>query len=429
MDKKSLKVIRIVTINDGANGFFSDQIQKKQLTTYDVQLNLYNIMGYTYGNAFSVSMNSLGYDAREIVYDCEIMQKTWAQEHDVPWNEETWEKEILLNQIASYKPDIILFQGNDPVFSSETRYKWKEKFPFIQLLLLHKGNLSSSQSVKGFDVIFSAYPDLHTKFLSSNLPSYLLYHGFDHNRLLQLQKTSEQYEFTFTGSSGFGIGEHRTRYWALDKLFSDTSLMGWIQENENANPSQKINFFIYYHNLAQRFLWNVRRYGLKNSGSRTARYFLQSIYPHNQPQHDEISHLNKIKEPDIPISKRYPTKIHPPVHGIDMLNILYNSKISLQIGGDAQIYKQNGSMRQFDVTGAGSLLLMDHGDNVYELFIPEREIMTYSSIPECKEIAHYLLENKHERIKIAQAGQKRTLKEHTVLCRCREMDKLIQEKL
>ena len=430
MKENCLRVVRLTPINrDTAGIHFITHYPEILTLPYSSQMDIYKRAGYTYGNAFSKSMNNLGYDAHEIVYDCQEMQKTWAHEHNIPWNEETWEKDILLAQISSLKPDILLFQAHDPVFPNETGNKWKEKFPFIQLLLLIKGNLSPTRTVQGFDIVFSAYPALHTKYLTSGIPSHLLYHGFDHYRLPQLQKNSEQYKFTFSGSSGLGNDEHRLRYWTLNELFTDTSLQGWIQEDERIIPSYKKPVFIRYYNFAQRNALKVREYGLLNTGSRAVRYLSKKISARNLPHDDDLSHLDKIKKPDISLSKRHPTKIHPPVHGIDMLNLLHNSKITLQIGGDAQIYKQNGSMRQFEATGTGSLLLMDHGDNINDLFIPDKEIMTFSSISECIENVQYLLENEDERMKIAQSGQKRTLKNHTTLCRCKEMDRIIQESI
>lgn len=425
MKENCLSVVRISTINQDARIHLISHYPEIISLPYSDQMAIYNKSGYTYSNAFSKAMNSLGYNAHEIVYDFQEMQKTWAREHNIPWNEE-WRKDIILAQISSLKPDIILFQDHDPVFPKETRTKWKEKFPFIQLLLLHKGSRSPASEVGEYDVVFSAYPEIHEDYLKAGISSHLLYHGFDHYRLPQLQKKTEQYECTFSGSSGFGICEHRLRYWTLNELFNVTCLQGWIQENESFIPSNPEPFFIRCHDFIQRKAYKVREYGLIYTGSWAVKYLSKKI-SEQKLHHDDLSYSDKIKEPDSPLSKHYPMKIHPPVHGINMLNLLHNSKISLQIGGDAQIFKQNGSMRQFEITGTGSLLLMDHGDNINDLFIPDKEIMTFSSTAECIENIQYLLENEDERIKIAQNGQKRTLKNHTTLCRCKEMDRTIQE--
>ena len=57
--------------------------------------------------------------------------------------------------------------------------------------------------------------------------------------------------------------------------------------------------------------------------------------------------------------------------------------------------------------------MSDTGSNVNELFEPDSEIVTYASADEAIEKISYLKEHDAVRMAIAQAGQARTLREHT----------------
>jgi spore maturation protein CgeB len=86
-------------------------------------------------------------------------------------------------------------------------------------------------------------------------------------------------------------------------------------------------------------------------------------------------------------------------------------------------------MRLFEATGVGTCLITDWKDNLHDLFEPDREVVTYRSPQECVEKVKWLLEHPQEREAIAQAGQARTLKDHTFDQRAIELDYIIRREL
>jgi spore maturation protein CgeB len=72
------------------------------------------------------------------------------------------------------------------------------------------------------------------------------------------------------------------------------------------------------------------------------------------------------------------------------------------------------NVRMFEVTGAGALLVTDHKKNIGDLFEPGSEILTYKDREECMEKLKWALDNPVEAAEIAAAGQRRTLRDHTV---------------
>jgi spore maturation protein CgeB len=119
---------------------------------------------------------------------------------------------------------------------------------------------------------------------------------------------------------------------------------------------------------------------------------------------------------------------HPPLYGMDMYKLFNNSKIVLNFHiGIAGEYA--GNMRMFEVTGAGSCLLTDNKSNLSDLYEIGKEIVAYDNVQDCVSKAKWLLGNDGARKEIALAGQRRTLRDHTVETRCKQIIDIIKENL
>lgn len=106
--------------------------------------------------------------------------------------------------------------------------------------------------------------------------------------------------------------------------------------------------------------------------------------------------------------------------GLDMYNIRHNSRIvvSRHVSSVASIYAN--IMTLYEATGVGTLLVIDYRDDLSTLFEPGKEVVAYRSAEEALELINYYLAHDEERKAIAQAGQARTLREHTYLNRMQE---------
>jgi spore maturation protein CgeB len=105
-------------------------------------------------------------------------------------------------------------------------------------------------------------------------------------------------------------------------------------------------------------------------------------------------------------------RYHGQAWGLDMFRVLYSSRIALnrhiRVAGD---YANN--MRLYEATGVGALVLTEERLNLDELFVPGNEVVTYTTEDELVERIDYYLQHDDERRSIAEAGQRRTLSEHT----------------
>jgi spore maturation protein CgeB len=114
--------------------------------------------------------------------------------------------------------------------------------------------------------------------------------------------------------------------------------------------------------------------------------------------------------------------------GIDMYQLLFNSKITLNHHiGMAKSYANN--LRLFEATGVGTLLVTDWKKNLHEMFDVGKEVVSYRTPEECAEKIRYYVEHEDEREEIARAGQQRTLRDHTYYQRMRELVAIVERHL
>lgn len=120
--------------------------------------------------------------------------------------------------------------------------------------------------------------------------------------------------------------------------------------------------------------------------------------------------------PDSPWRARH----YGPAWGIEMYAILRGARIAINRHIDSSEGYAN-NMRLFEATGMGTLLLTDQLEGLGDLFVPGREVITYTDVEDLVEKARWYLAQEDERSAVAATGQARTLREHTYGARVREL--------
>ena len=80
-----------------------------------------------------------------------------------------------------------------------------------------------------------------------------------------------------------------------------------------------------------------------------------------------------------------------------------------------------GCQRLYEATGVGTLLITDQKENMCEFFEPGKEVVTYEHEDDLVEKVRYYSTHDREREAIAKAGQQRTLRNHTIQERVKEL--------
>ena len=132
--------------------------------------------------------------------------------------------------------------------------------------------------------------------------------------------------------------------------------------------------------------------------------------------------------PNNSLKEMYPYRCYGPVFGIEYYQLLQSSNIVFNMHSIAAKNTVD-NMKMFEITGVGSCLLTDTGTNMKDIFEEDKEIVVYRSIDEAVEKVSYLLDHPKEAEEIAKAGQTRTLRDHTTMNRCRQIDEILQKHL
>ena len=119
---------------------------------------------------------------------------------------------------------------------------------------------------------------------------------------------------------------------------------------------------------------------------------------------------------------------HGHAAGREMYEIFAKSKIVINRHIDlSEDYANN--MRLYEATGMGALLITDNKKNMEEFFRVGKEVIVYTSYNDLVRKVKYYLAHPSERMKIARAGQKRTIRDHSYEVRMKELDKILRKYL
>lgn len=98
----------------------------------------------------------------------------------------------------------------------------------------------------------------------------------------------------------------------------------------------------------------------------------------------------------------------------EMIDFFQQSKINLNLTTSSNTnYRNQIKGRNFEIPGCGGFQLSQYAERLEEYFIPEKEIVFFSSMDEMLEKIRYYLEHDNERNAIADAGYKRAINDHT----------------
>jgi spore maturation protein CgeB len=111
-----------------------------------------------------------------------------------------------------------------------------------------------------------------------------------------------------------------------------------------------------------------------------------------------------------------------------MYQAIRDSRVVLNIHADSSPTHAS-NMRLFEITGAGACMLTDRKQNIADFFEPDREVVVYDGAQDCMEKALWLLGHPTERCRVAAAGQRRTLSDHTFARRAAVLDQIVRRAL
>jgi spore maturation protein CgeB len=348
--------------------------------------------------SYTRSLIRHGINTTAIISNDKILQGKWRREFGQK------KGDVFLQQIGKYKPDVLWIE-DIRFMNEETLSSIKTIFPFIKLIFAYHCAPFGAQSIRKFekfDFIITCTPGLKDQFEAHGLSAFLVYHGFDIDLLPSIKSDNITQEIIFSGSLKQGRGYHLERIRLIDYLLKNG-----------------VNISLYI-NLEDRLIIIAKK---------SIRLFYK-ILKYAGVEHPEKIHkmMEYGMEPVISYPQTVIKAMRLPVFGSEMYNLLSRSKIVLNNHGEVA-GNYAGNMRIFEATGAGSCLLTDKKSNLADLFEEGREVVSYENEEECLNKIKWLLANEEERKKIAFAGHRKTLSNHTVSNRCERIVEIIRAEL
>jgi len=342
-----MKLIFVVKYYDAYRISFYKKIATHNDLSYDQLNELFLDDCFSFYSSLIQILRRNGHEAELIIPNCNIIREKWQHKKGIklPLNN----YDFILSAVKYYQPDIIFLSSNFEYFGA---FAQQLKLSCKAICAWISCPYDKNMDITMFDHIFTLFPPHYEEFKKLGIGTTLVTAGFDRNVFEKFKNKPlhPQIDFSFIG----GIGSfHKRREYYLKKICKKTPLQLWGYGFSSDNPIKKS-----LKDIKNGFAYNRHYRGL--------------------------------------------------AWGLEMFNVLYRSKITLNIHGDIA-NNHSVNMRLFEATGMGTLLLTDYSDNIDKLFIPDVEIVTFKSPEEAIEKYNYYIQHDEEREKIAKAGQQKTL--------------------
>jgi len=332
-------------------------------------------------DAYSRHLRELGHDSVDLVANCFELQRAWAREHGpshflrrlgsltTPIGllaRRSFFRAILRAQVDAFEPDVVYFQDLWLLGTGQLdAFRAQGRLVVGQIA----SPAPSAEVLRHYDLIMTSFPHFVGRFRSLGVDSEYLKIGFYERALERLRERG------ITASP-----ESDRRYGA--------TFVGGL------NPAIHGDGTALLERLTAQVEFDVWGYGADGLAQGS------------------------------PLRKRH----HGEAWGIEMYEVLARSRISINRHIGAAEGRAN-NMRMFETTGVGALLLTEAAPNLADLFEPGREVVAYESEEDLVEKVHHYLEHEDERLRIAAAGQARTLAEHTYRQRMAELAEMLDARL
>jgi spore maturation protein CgeB len=349
---------------------------------YERQLTALLEESFGTSDAYSFHLRALGHDAIDLIVDCEPLQLRWARERGMhrierhalgrvpgrfgPLARRRLLRSIARDQIDAFAPDVV-FCHNLSFFSRPQLDALRADSRLVVGQIASP--LPEPEQLRGFDLVLTSFPHFVGRLEALGVDSEYFRLAVDPRVLDRLRAR--------------GVDPAPTAERPVDVAF-----VGGVSPTVHAAGTRLLE------EVCSRVPVDIWGYGVE------------------------------ALPPDSAIRRRYRGE----AWGLDMYRALASSKIALNRHIDVAEGHAN-NMRLYEATALGAAMLTDRGSNLDELFTPGSEVLTYTSATDLVEHVEHLRRHPEERMALAEAGQRRTLSEHSFAARMTELAELLGRRL
>ena len=366
---------------------------------------------FGWADSWSHALSAMGHEVFEVTVNAADLQRAWARENGMAGFADVPLKSIAVEQARRFGPDVVFYESNDPEIVLQLKKEYKKPCVFLGWA----GSAFSPKDPWGeMDAVISCARESVDYFRSAGITAYQMHHAYDGRINKSLENVVKSSSLIFIGQIIRRSQFHIERDEFLEKLTRTNDLEIYCPVNDpngvNRNAFDDLKICVW--RSAYRLFSTLKKAGVPIT-------LLKKI-----PRLGRAAEMDSL--PIFPLNPKLRKFMKPGVFGLDMYRVIKKAGLVLNIHADSSP-KFASNMRLFETTGVGTCLLTDWRDNLSEIFEPDREIVTYKSFSECIDKIAWLKKNPAEVEKIAAAGNRRTLADHTFEKRAAWLESVIKE--
>lgn len=336
-----------------------------------------------------------GYQTCSFNHNLPQVELAWAKENRFQTESSNPIMEIGKEKITRFKPDIIFCFAPPSYFKEnflQELVSSLEKKP--KLIAWYGANVGNENIFNFFDLTLSNSKHLVNRLRNNGTKSSFLGHSFDPIILKKINIPSKRINrVSFFGNLDLTSNDFHQRTRLLEQVSNETGKLDVYGQFSSTSKYERIN-----HELI----------GVRSSLSRVANKVIRSkklkywANPSNLPERPKA------------LSSKFERRIKQPCYGHEMLETLSRYSIALNYH-NLHTGDHACNMRLFEATGVGCALLTDYKSDLRDYFEDEKEVYSFKSFGELREMIVYLC-NEPEKAKIiGENAQKRIIHSHNTL--------------
>ncbi len=403
-----MKLLHITSVYPGyAESFYASHPELRS-KSYEQQCEVFFYDAFAWADTWKIALRPIGYEVREIVSNVVPMQHAWAREN-LPGAPGTLDlNSIAVEQIRQFAPDILWFDHHDAKLLAHIR----EQVPTTKLVLGWTGSAMPRQNAFAHcDVVLSCSRESVDRLAALGHRAAELHHGFDPRILSRLKQAGGSFDVIFIGQLIRGSEFHIARERLLEQAVEALPLKIFSPSTPPSSSGRT-------KRLAKQSISVAYRAVRAAGGTALAAGLLRAAGRSEE----------WLQPPSASVNPKLVPWMADGIYGLHMYETVRAAKITLNIHADSSD-RYASNMRLFEVTGVGGCLLTDWKPNLSEMFSLDKEVVAYRSAAESIEKGRWLLEHPEARAAIANAGQARTLRDHTFGHRAGRFDEIVRNAL
>lgn len=365
-----MRILQLWTLYDAYLDAFYGAHQDLGAASHAQQLQAVLDDSFGWPPAVARRLSERGHDVQVVIGNCQPLQRAWARENGVGFDDRSWNTRIAAEQIRRFRPDVLWVGSSFQYFGS-----------FLREVREHCGRvvawtaapLPSTLDLRSIDCMVTSHANFQSTFRQRGVRAERMLPCFEPRVREELGEIERDIEIGFVGSLTWA---HVDRIRMLRSVAATGDLR----------------------------LWTAGMSPFARSALRPA--FWRAWW----------------------LARPLLAGRLPEVYGRDMYRVLARTRstVNAHIGVAGGLA---GNMRMFEATGMGSLLFTEDMPNLPELFEPGVEVVPYRDAKDlCMRIRSYA-ERPDEAAAIAERGQRRTLRDYGTPARAREVEALFADLL